>query len=281
MTRSAFSRLHPAVSVSLCGVILCLAFLTRDPVMAVILGAGALLFAGECRGFAFAAKRLLLFLLITLAGAVTNPFISHRGVTILFYLGTSAVTAESALYGAVSGAMLADVILWCETFYHAVPLESTLYYLGKALPRTALVLSMALRFVPRLALRLREARAAQRAFHPEDNVKNALGALRTGVALTLEECCEIAAGMEERGYGTGKRTSYALYRFGVRDGCAALIVLLLGAGCAAGALTGAFRFECYPVVSFPDAGRVWYVFPFLISFAPAFTERKEKVLWRS
>ena len=281
MRRSAFGRLHPAASYAAGGSILLLAFLTKDPVSALILGLGALLFGGECFGAGYALKRLLLFSGLILAGGVTNPLISHRGMTVLFYIGNNAVTAEAALYGAVSGAMLADVILWCEALYRSLPGDGALYFPGKILPRTTLTFTMAIRFVPRLMTRMREARAAQRAFHPDNSLKNAFSAFQTGVALTLEECCEIAHGMEKRGWGTGKRTSYSLYRFRLRDGLTALSALALCACVLAGYFFGAYRFTCYPVVLWQSASRAWYIFPALLALLPAVTERKEKLLWRS
>ena len=280
MTRSAFGHLHPAVSYGVGGSVLLLAFLTKDPVSALLLGLGALLFDGECFGAGFVCKRLALFLGLSLIGAVTNPLISHRGVTVLFYIGNGAVTAEAALYGAVSCAMLADVILWCEALYRALPGDAALYFPGKILPRTTLVFSMAIRFVPRLLIRFKEARAAQRAFHPDDTLRHAFSAFQTGVALTLEECCEIAAGMEERGWGTGRRTSYSLYRFRGRDAAFTALTLALTACTLTGYFLGAYRFTYYPGILRQGGAGAWYAFPALLAFLPAITERKEKVLWR-
>ncbi|MBP5289537.1 MAG: hypothetical protein J6Z79_06680 [Clostridia bacterium] len=280
MSRSAFGRLHPAVSLTVGASIVCLAFLTRDPLCALLLAAGVLAFNGELFGASFALKRLLLFLTLALAGGVTNPLISHRGVTILFYLGDGAITAESALYGAVSGALLADVILWCEALYRALPSGAALWLTGRLLPRTTLVFTMAIRFVPRLATRLREARAAQRPFHTQERLRHAVVALQTGVALTLEESCEIAAGMEERGYGKGKITSYSLYRFRGRDGWMTGAVLILDALALTGFLTGALHFSYYPGLLPGTGSPAWYVFPLALAFLPAIAERKEKMLWR-
>lgn len=280
MRRSAFGRLHPAVAYAVGGGILGFAFLTRDPIAACLLALGALLFDGACRGASFALKRLALFFGAALLFGVTNPLISHRGVTVLFYLGNGAVTAESVVYGAVSGAMLADVILWCEALYRALPEDAALHYPALLLPKTTLVFSMAIRFVPRLVTRMREARAAQRAFHPDHSVKCALAALQTGVALTLEECCEIARGMEERGYGTGKVSSYSLYRFRGRDGLLVALTLLSFACVLTGYCLGAFHFSCYPGIRFETKGWEWYLFPLIPILLPALTEGKEKVLWR-
>ena len=280
MRRSALSRLHPASSYALGGSILLLAFLTKDPFSALLLAAGAIAFDGEVNGAPFAAKRLAFFAALTALGAVTNPLISHRGVTVLFYLGASPVTGEAAVYGAVSGAMLANVILWCEALFRVLPPDAALVFPGKVLPRTTLVFTMAIRFVPRLMTRMRQARAAQAAFHPENTLKNAFLALQTGVALTLEECCEIAAGMEERGYGAAKPSRYALYRFRGRDGAAVFLTLLLTSLSLAAYCLGAYRFTCYPVLA-RSGHWAWYALPAFLAFLPAAAERKEKLQWRS
>ncbi|MBQ3866425.1 MAG: hypothetical protein II776_05935 [Clostridia bacterium] len=280
MRRSAFYRVHPAVGMTLAVCVLIPAFLTKDPLTGGILTAGALLFDLELQGALFAGKRLLLALGAALAMGLTNPLISHKGVTVLFYLGRNPVTLESAVYGFASGLMLAAVLLWCDAFRLALPPDAPFRLAGRFLPRTALVLSMAARFVPRLTTRFREARLAQRAFHPENTLKGAFSALQTGVALTLEECCEIASNMEERGYGAGRRSYYLPTRFTAGDGAACLIYLALAVAVSVAAARGAFGFETYPGLVF-TGDRIWTALPLILALIPALTERREKLAWRS
>ena len=280
MRRSAFYRVHPAVGMTLAVCVLIPAFLTRDPLTGAVLVLGALLFDWELKGARVAGRRLLLALGAALAMGVTNPLISHKGVTVLFYLGRNPITLESAVYGFSGGLMLGAVLLWCDAFRMALPPDAPFRLVGRFLPRTALVLSMAVRFVPRLMKRFREARLAQRAFHPENTLKGAFSALQTGVALTLEECCEIASNMEERGYGDGRRSFYTPARFTAGDGAACLLFLALAGAVSFAAARGAFGFETYPVIAFTGS-RLWAAPPLILALIPALTERREKLAWRS
>lgn len=283
MQRSALSRLHPVCSFTLLGSLFCLSFLTEDPLLGLLLGAGALLYFAVTCGFGFAARRLGLLLLLTAAIALTNPLFSHRGATVLFYLGQNPVTLEAVFFGVQSGLFLGDMLLWCGVFYRSVPLEAQLFVLGKALPRCTLVVTLAVRFVPLLIRRVRDVRLAQEAFHPKTDLRHSLSVLQTALALTLEECCEIAASMEGRGYGAGKRSSYSLYRFTVGDGAAALAVLTLFALTLAGVASDSLGFTCYPVlrVHARGLGWLWYLAPALLSLIPALLEEKEKLAWHT
>lgn len=85
-----------------------------------------------------------MFLLV----AVTNPLFSHNGVTPLFYLNGNPVTLEAFVYGAAIAVMVVGVMLWCRCYSAVMTSDKFLYLFGRAIPKLALVLSMALRFIP-------------------------------------------------------------------------------------------------------------------------------------
>ncbi|MFQ8953489.1 MAG: energy-coupling factor transporter transmembrane component T [Oscillospiraceae bacterium] len=80
--------------------------------------------------------------------AVTNPLFSHNGDP-LFFLNGNPVTAEAFIYGAAIAVTVIGVMLWCKAFGAVMSSDKFLYLFGRAVPKLSLVLSMALRFVPR------------------------------------------------------------------------------------------------------------------------------------
>ena len=71
------------------------------------------------------------------------------------------VTREALCYGAAAAAMFAAVILWFQCCNVVMTAEKYLYVFGSALPGVSLLLSMALRFVPKFSAHIRAVRAAQ------------------------------------------------------------------------------------------------------------------------
>lgn len=80
--------------------------------------------------------------------AILNPIFNHKGLTVLFYLKRNPVTLESVAYGAASGVMLGSVLLIFSCFNRIITDDKILYLFGRIIPSLAVVLSMALRFVP-------------------------------------------------------------------------------------------------------------------------------------
>ena len=99
-----------------------------------------------------------LFLLV----AVTNPLFSHNGVTPLFFLNGNPVTLEALLYGFALAVAVVGVLLWCKGYSEVMTGDKFLYLFGSVIPRLALVLSMALRFVPQFRRQMRRVRCAQK-----------------------------------------------------------------------------------------------------------------------
>lgn len=97
-------------------------------------------------GMHFVFCRFILPLM--LLTAILNPIFNHKGLTVLFYLKRNPVTLESVAYGAASGVMLGSVLLIFSCFNRIITDDKILYLFGRIIPSLAVVISMALRFVP-------------------------------------------------------------------------------------------------------------------------------------
>ena len=255
----AFSDYNPAaIAVYLLSVML-VAMFCSHPVISAISALGAILFFLTLRR-PHAWKTHLWFLALLLAMTAVNPIISHNGVTVLFVLSSRPVTLEALLYGASTGVMIVGVLYWFAGLSAVMTHDKWLYLLGSLSPKLALLLSMALRYVPFFSRQVGQVRRAQKGvgLYKEDNVLDrAQGNARVFSAVigwTLENGVITADSMAARGYGLGRRTNFFSFRWRRQDALLGLILLPLLALCLYGIGQKALTFSFYPSVTPAVAG---------------------------
>ena len=282
-------RFHPAVSFACFLSVLLLTMLLRDPVVM----AGSL-FGGVLYNCALSDKARVkedlrfypvLFLLVTL----TNPVFSHNGVTPLFFLNGNAFTLEALVYGAFIASALVAVLLWSRAYSEVVTSEKFLFLFGRALPKTALVLSVCLRYLPLLrrdAKRLKESAKTLGLYTKESFVDRFVSNVQVYYALvgrTLENAVAAAESMRARGFGAGKNVPFAAYRLTLRDAVGGGVLFLLLACVLAPVLAGATGASFYPVFSLPPfslSSAAFYAAFLLLALFPSLAELEVTVRWR-
>ena len=164
-----------------------------------------------------------------------------------------------------------------------------LYLFGSVIPKLALVLSMALRFVPQFRRQMRRVRCAQKtmglyaARGYTDKVRSAGRVFLAMIAWSLENAMETAASMKARGYGRGHRTNFSLFRFTARDGALLAVCAALMGVVAVGMAAGVTAFDFYPRVSTPEltpAALAVYIAFGALSLLPFTIEVREAIVWR-
>ncbi len=82
----------------------------------------------------------------------------------LYYVESSGnwITLESLVYGIVLGAVMFVVIQWFSCYNEIMTTDKFIYLFGKLIPALSLILSMALRFVPRFLGQLKLIRNGQK-----------------------------------------------------------------------------------------------------------------------
>ncbi len=228
------------------------AMLCMNPVIQMIGFVGALLFFLIRRTHGGGHLRMLGLALIVL---VVNPIFTHNGATVLFFLNGNPVTKEAFLYGAVCAIMLLAMLYWFRSFSAMMTSDKLLFLLKRLSPKLALVLSMALRYVALFTSQWQKTAQAQKAMgmiRDDGIVSRIRGGIRVfSVTLTwaLENGIVTADGMAARGYGSGRRTSFAIYRFYRRDGIIISVIGVLFLAVAVGILSGAVSYQYYPTFS--------------------------------
>lgn len=189
------------------------------------------------------------------------PLFSHNGVTHLFYLNGQPVTWESVWYGIVMSEMFVSIFIWFCIGSRLLDGEKILYLFGKIVPSFGLLLSMIFRMIPLFRSRFREIREAQKGLGMHGRQEGIIGRCRMLgkecsilVSWSLEKSVETSLSMESRGYGTGRRTSFHLFRIHRSDVVSIVLLLILFGVTACGIGKGNFQTTYFPLFSMTGFG---------------------------
>lgn len=253
--RGGLQAIHPAVSLFYFTAVIVFAMFLMNPVcltLSLLCSAATAVVLNGRKTVLFALKVILPLALLAI---VINPFVNHRGVTVLGYLPwNNPLTLESILFGVASAVMLSSTVLWFSSFHTVMTSDKLVFLFGKTLPALGLMLSMSLRFVPKFNAELREVRNAQRLLFPEKSgliprIKSAVRVLSVMISRALEDSLETADSMKARGYGLKGRTAYSRYRMTGQDWFLLSVTIVLTAAIAVFCFCKTARFRYYPSIT--------------------------------
>ena len=231
---------------------------------------------------------VLLFALILVSAAI-NPIFNHNGATVLFIMNNNPVTLEAFIYGVFLGIMIAYVMYWFAVFSQIMTSDKLLYLFGRISPKTALLLSMTLRYIPLFSLQIKKVSASQKTLgvYTDESIPDKLrGGIRVFsvmVTWALENGIITADSMTARGYGIGKRTHFSPYRFKVRDFVLSAVSLTLFTVSCVAVASGTTAFSFYPYMSQIPLSAFAFLSYFcygIAVFIPTFIEIKEVIRWK-
>ncbi len=164
-----------------------------------------------------------------------NALFAHYGTTPILTLPSgNRMTFEAIVYGFVLGLSAVTVMMWFFCYNEVVTTDKFMYAFGRFLPSFALVISMALRFVPLYKNRLHIIAEAQRGIGMDykkgtliERVKNGGKIVSILITWSLENAVEISDSMRARGYGLSGRKSYKKFKWSMKDFVVTFIIILL------------------------------------------------------
>lgn len=291
MNRDAFSAFHPMVNLVYFTSVIGFAMFFMHPVCLALSFACAAAYAVYLLGKKALRIGLLYMLPMVIVTALLNPLFNHRGVTILGYLPNgNPLTLESVVYGIAAAVMLITVIAWFSCFNAVMTSDKFIYIFGRVLPAMSLILSMALRFVPRFRAQIKVISNAQKCIGRDVSNGDAFRRAKHGIKIlsimvtwALENAIETADSMKGRGYGLPGRTAFSNFRFRKRDGYALAYILVCAAVVIAGSLTGVYRFRYFPSIRGEWAGAytiVVFATYLALGAFPLLVNLKEDLVWR-
>ncbi len=287
--RDNFCTFHPAVTLLffLCAVVL--AVVIRRPSFVVAGVACSALYYATIHGrdtWRMLVGLASLFAVVTLL----NPFINTMGETVLFSLWGRPYTLEAAYYGASIAGMLVSAMFWFGGYNAVMTTDRFTYLFGAIVPSFSLVLTMVLRLVPNYRRKIQELDCARMCVGMSASAGTRSQRARHGAALVsalaswaLEMGVVTSDSMRSRGFGTGKRTSFAHYRFTSRDAAFLVVFAVLLVTVIVAQAMGAGWVNFVPAF---EVGRTDAVFAVgLMAYAallamPSFVNVKEALTWR-
>jgi energy-coupling factor transport system permease protein len=251
MKNDAFSGFHPLVNLLFFVMALGSTMFVQQPVYLVIsllTGCGYLFYL---RGKAGMLHQVGYLVPILVMMAVMNPLFNHEGITVLLYLpNDNPVTLEAMVFGLAAATMMGASIVWFNCCNEIFTSDKIIYLFGRVIPAMSLLISMALRFVPRFKNYLQNVLRVQKAMHAPENTRDrfqqALAAFSATVSWAMEQSIVSADSMKSRGYGIRGRTAFSIYLFEKRDGLAIAILTLLSLGAILPCATGYCPWRYYP-----------------------------------
>lgn len=283
-----FSEMNPRVSFVV--LLLCagVVMFSLNPVLLGLSLLGALSLR-VARDGAFRPATAAFYVLLLLAVPMINVLFTHRGSTVLFLLNDNRITLEALLYGVFSGFMLVCVLMWFASLTKIMTTDRMLYIFGAASPKLALLLAMTLRFIPLFGRQAAAIDRTQRALGLYaggglvDSVRRKTRVFSILTTWALENGITTADSMSARGYGTGGRTSFNIYRFETADWIMLGAAAALAAACAAGLISGAVDYSFYPAAAKPPVtpmALAIYLCYGVLAVLPAVLETAAAVWWR-
>jgi len=288
---SVFAGYHPLVNYLYFGYVILVPVFFLHPVFLSISFASALTYSVYLGGRRAARIGLCFVLPLMAIAALFNPAFNHRGATILFYFHYNPITLEAVIYGVCAALMIGGVILWFFCYNAIVTSDKFIYLFGKIIPAMSMVISMALRFIPRYRAQVKRIIAARRGIGFDVNsgrffarVKSGAEILSVMVTWALENGIETGDSMLSRGYGLPGRTAYSNYRFDSRDGrllsgFAALMTVSLA--CIFSGSVSVEYFIWFVMESVQPFAGIAYICHAAVCLLPFVLELREDALWRS
>lgn len=262
------------------------AMFSMNPIILTASFSGAVLFLlvknrNSKPGFHFFT--VILFIALT----IMNPLFNHNGGTVLFIMNDLPVTLEALIYGAFASLMIVSVIYHFRNFSDIMTEDKLLYIFGGLSPGLSLTLSMALRYIPLMTRQIKKTENSQKALglYKEDNIidkiRGRLSIFGIIVTWSLENGIITADSMTARGYGTGKRSRYSLFRRRKED----ILLVILTAVLFALTVFGLQDTSCeyYPFFKLSELtlkSLTAYISYGILLLIPIFIEIKEAIKWK-
>lgn len=285
--KSGFRGMHPVSGLAFFLLMFIIGMLSTHPITLISGFVCAFLYDIKFRGrkaVSFVLKIVLPFILLS---TLINGLFNHHGATVLFTLpGGNNFTLEAIIYGLIFALKAGQTLIWLGSWNEIMTNDKIIFLLGRISPKIALLVSMALRFIPLITDQASVISTAQKGIGSAGASCSFTGKIRSAahrlsilISWTLERGIDTSDSMSARGYGLKGRTSYSAYIFSLKDTIFCVIIII---SATIYALTSKnFTASYSPVISIPSPDiyitvlSVYYLFIMLLPFIIDVTEEKK------
>ena len=287
--KDAFSKMHPVTNLIFFAAVIAFSMFLMHPVCLMLTLICAVVYAVYLSGKKAVLFGLRFLLPTALFLIIINPLLNHRGATIIEYLPwDNPLTLESIIYGFAAAMVICSAAMWFHSLNRVMTSDKLIFLFGRIAPALGMVLSMALRFIPRFAEQFRQTRLAQRQFSAEKTslkgrVKSAAAVFSTVISSSMENAIDTSDSMKSRGYGLKGRTSYKRFHFTRDDALAVAVMLADIAALITMLVFGKLEFRFFPSIK----GNIWdiyaalfYILYLILLLTPILISGKEGYKWK-
>ena len=250
----SFSKYHPIVNMIYFCIVLLISMFSMHPVIICISLAMSVVYSVYLKGIRKVVMGFRYLILMSLMIIIINPLFNHEGMTIIRYFKSgNPLTLESIIYGVFMAILMLAVINWFGIYNIIMTSDKFIYLFGRIIPHLSLVISMALRYVPRFTEHFKQVRGARKCIGKDISqgniiirLKNLVAILSIMITWSLENSVETADSMKSRGYGLPGRTAFSIYRFHKRDGIVLAVIGILSTVFTAGIVKGKMYYRYFP-----------------------------------
>lgn len=289
--KDAFSQMHPIVNFIFFAFVIGFSMFIMNPACLLISLVCALVNALYLNGKKAVRLSVLYLLPTIIIIAIVNPVFNHDGVTMLAYFPwDNPLTLESIIYGIATAVLLSSIVLWFSCFNEVMTSDKFIYLFGRIVPSLSLVLSMALRFVPKFIFQFNVIRNSQKCIGRDisdgkllQRLKNAAKIISIMISWALENAIETADSMKSRGHGLKGRTAFSIYRFSKRDVAVLSLIIISGIILIIMSVLDVAKFRYFPsvkgnVISAPAI--IYYALYFSLMIMPLAINVWEGIKWK-
>lgn len=289
--KDAFSQMHPIVNFIFFAFVIGFSMFIMNPACLLISLVCALFNVLYLNGKKAVRLSVLYLLPTIIIIAIVNPVFNHDGVTMLAYFPwDNPLTLESIIYGIATAVLLSSIVLWFSCFNEVMTSDKFIYLFGRVIPSLSLVLSMALRFVPKFIFQFNVIRNSQKCIGRDisdgkllQRLKNAAKIISIMISWALENAIETADSMKSRGHGLKGRTAFSIYRFSKRDAAVLSIIMTSGVILIIMSVLDVAKFRYFPsvkgnVISAPAI--IYYALYFSLMIMPLAINVWEGIKWK-
>lgn len=289
--KDAFSQMHPIVNFIFFAFVIGFSMFIMNPACLLISLVCALVNALYLNGKKAVRLSVLYLLPTIIIIAIVNPVFNHDGVTMLAYFPwDNPLTLESIIYGIATAVLLSSIVLWFSCFNEVMTSDKFIYLFGRIIPSLSLVLSMALRFVPRFIFQFNVIINSQKCIGRDisdgkllQRLKNAAKIISIMISWALENAIETADSMKSRGHGLKGRTAFSIYRFSKRDAAVLSLIMTSGVILIIMSVLDVAKFRYFPsvkgnVISAPAI--IYYALYFSLMIMPLAINVWEGIKWK-
>ena len=287
--KDAFSKMHPVTNFIFFAAVIAFSMFLMHPVCLMLTLICAVVYAVYLSGKKAVLFGLRFLLPTALFLIIINPLLNHRGATIIEYLPwDNPLTLESIIYGFAAAMVICSAAMWFHSLNRVMTSDKLIFLFGRIAPALGMVLSMALRFIPRFAEQFRQTRLAQKQFSAEKtslkgHVKSAAAVFSTVISSSMENAIDTSDSMKSRGYGLKGRTSYKRFRFTRDDALAVAVMLADIAALITMLVFGKLEFRYFPSIK----GNIWdiyavlfYILYLILLLTPILISGREGYKWK-